>query len=61
MAIDALKLSHQEILFAAFTGWDVGGAAWFGYPMFWVNRLNFPAVGDSGLLNANHRRWCIDQ
>jgi 2-haloacid dehalogenase len=26
----------------AFAGWDAAGAKWFGYPTFWVNRLNLP-------------------
>jgi 2-haloacid dehalogenase len=43
MAIDAFQLRREEILFAAFAGWDVAGAKWFGYPTFWVNRLNLPA------------------
>jgi 2-haloacid dehalogenase len=43
MAIDAFKLQREEILFAAFAGWDAAGAKWFGYPTFWVNRLNLPA------------------
>jgi 2-haloacid dehalogenase len=42
MAIDAFKLSRAEILFAAFGGWDAAGAKNFGYPTFWVNRLNLP-------------------
>jgi 2-haloacid dehalogenase len=42
MAIDALKLKREDILFAAFAGWDAAGAKWFGYPTFWVNRLNLP-------------------
>jgi 2-haloacid dehalogenase len=43
MAIEAFKLKREEILFAAFAGWDAAGAKWFGYPTFWVNRLNAPA------------------
>ena len=43
MAIDALKLRREEILFAAFAGWDASGAKAFGYPTFWVNRMNLPA------------------
>lgn len=39
---DALNLSKEEIVFAAFAGWDAAGAKWFGYPTFWLNRLNFP-------------------
>jgi 2-haloacid dehalogenase len=42
MAIDAFRLKREEILFAAFAGWDAAGAKWFGYPTFWVNRLNLP-------------------
>ncbi len=42
MAIDAFKLKREEIIFAAFAGWDAAGAKWFGYPTFWVNRLNLP-------------------
>ena len=42
MAVDALKLQREEIVFAAFAGWDVAGAKWFGYPTFWVNRPNAP-------------------
>ncbi len=38
-----LKLSREEIAFAAFGGWDAAGARWFGYPSFWVNRLGVPA------------------
>jgi 2-haloacid dehalogenase len=40
MAIDAFRLQRAEILFVAFAGWDAAGAKWFGYPAFWVNRLN---------------------
>jgi 2-haloacid dehalogenase len=39
LGIDAFKLAPQEILFAAFAGWDAAGAKLFGYPTFWVNRL----------------------
>ena len=42
MGIDAFKLKREEIAFAAFAGWDVAGAKWFGYPTFWVNRMNLP-------------------
>jgi len=42
MGLDAFKLGKEEIAFAAFAGWDAAGAKWFGYPTFWVNRLNVP-------------------
>jgi 2-haloacid dehalogenase len=43
MGIDAFKLAKEEIVFAAFAGWDVAGAKWFGYPTFWVNRARAEA------------------
>jgi 2-haloacid dehalogenase len=42
MGVDAFKLRKEEIAFAAFAGWDAAGAKWFGYPTFWINRLNTP-------------------
>ena len=42
MGVDALNLKRDEILFAAFADWDAAGAKAFGYPTFWVNRLNAP-------------------
>jgi 2-haloacid dehalogenase len=42
MGVETLKLKRDEILFVAFAGWDVAGAKWFGYPTYWVNRLNAP-------------------
>lgn len=38
MGVDAFKLRRDEVVFAAFAGWDVAGAKAFGYPTFWVNR-----------------------
>ena len=43
MGVDAFRLAREEILFAAFGGWDAAGAKGFGYPTFWVNRLGLPA------------------
>jgi hypothetical protein len=40
--VDAFSLKREKILFAAFAGWDAAGAKSFGYPTFWVNRLNMP-------------------
>jgi 2-haloacid dehalogenase len=43
MGVDVLGLKPDQILFAAFAGWDAAGAKSFGYPTFWVNRQNQPA------------------
>jgi 2-haloacid dehalogenase len=42
MGIDRLKLRKDDILFAAFGGWDAYGAKTFGYPTYWVNRFDQP-------------------
>ena len=42
LGMECLHLAKQEILFAAFGGWDAAGAKAFGYPTIWVNRLNQP-------------------
>jgi len=36
-------IEREAILFAPFAGWDAAGARWFGYPTFWVNRLDLPS------------------
>ncbi|MGZ4866905.1 MAG: haloacid dehalogenase type II [Candidatus Angelobacter sp.] len=43
LGIESLGLQGNQILFAAFAGWDAAGARLFGYPTFWVNRLKAPA------------------
>jgi len=55
MAVDAMKLKRDEILFAAFAGWDAAGAKWFGYRTFWVNRLGLPEEELDGAADATGR------
>ena len=43
LGMDRLHLEKQEIVFAAFGGWDAAGAKSFGYPTVWVNRFDQPA------------------
>lgn len=43
MATTSFGLQKEEIVFAAFGGWDAAGAKWFGYPTFWVNRAHIAA------------------
>jgi len=40
--MEQLHLPKEDILFAAFGGWDAAGAKAFGDPTFWVNRFNQP-------------------
>lgn len=43
LGVDRLALPKEQILFVAFGAWDAAGAKWFGYPTYWVNRLQQPA------------------
>jgi len=42
LGLDTLRLPRDQIVFAAFAGWDAAGAKRFGYPTFWVNRMQAP-------------------
>ncbi len=39
---DRFGVAAKDMLFVSSNGWDVCGAAWFGYQTFWVNRPNAP-------------------
>ena len=40
---ERLRLEKDDIVFAAFGGWDAYGAKSFGYATYWVNRFHLPA------------------
>jgi len=42
IACDGLKLEPGEILFLSANGWDIAGAASFGFETVWVNRTDAP-------------------
>ena len=42
LGMERLGLNKDEIVFAAFGGWDAYGAKRFGYTTCWVNRFNLP-------------------
>ena len=42
LATSALDVAAEDCLFVSSNGWDICGAAWFGYPTFWVNRSAAP-------------------
>jgi 2-haloacid dehalogenase len=42
LGMEHLKLKKEEIIFAAFGGWDAYGAKSFGYATYWVNRFHLP-------------------
>jgi 2-haloacid dehalogenase len=42
LGAERFGLAREEIVFAAFGGWDAAGAKWFGYRTFWMNRFQQP-------------------
>ncbi len=42
LGMKSLHLEKDEILFAAFGGWDAFGAKSFGYTTIWMNRFDLP-------------------
>lgn len=42
LGLERLGFKKEEIVFAAFGGWDAYGAKSFGYPTYWVNRFGLP-------------------
>lgn len=42
LGVQRLGLQKEEVVFAAFGGWDAYGAKRFGYPTYWVNRFGLP-------------------
>jgi 2-haloacid dehalogenase len=54
MGLNAFHLDKHEIAFVAFGGWDAAGAKAFGYPTYWVNRLDLPAEQLGEFADATH-------
>ncbi len=53
LAVDRLGVPASAILFHSSNGWDVAGAACFGFRVAWINRGNVPAdvlPGDAELV-----------
>jgi 2-haloacid dehalogenase len=42
LAVDSFAVPKERIAFVAHAGWDAVGAAWFGFPTFWINRTATP-------------------
>ena len=38
LGVDSVRLPRDRILFIPSAGWDLAGARWFGYPVWWLNR-----------------------
>jgi len=43
LGVDAFDVPAEYLLFVSSNGWDVCGAAWFGFTTFWINRRGEPA------------------
>jgi 2-haloacid dehalogenase len=57
-----LNRKKEEIVFAAFGGWDAYGAKSYGYTTYWVNRFNLPAeeLGVKADATSNNIKGLVD-
>jgi 2-haloacid dehalogenase len=62
LGIKKLNLKKEEIVFAAFGGWDAYGAKSYGYTTYWVNRFNLPAeeLGVKADATSNNIQGLLD-
>jgi 2-haloacid dehalogenase len=62
LGIERLQLKKEEIVFAAFGGWDAYGAKTFGYTTYWVNRFNLPVeeLGIEADKTSNNMNGLLD-
>jgi 2-haloacid dehalogenase len=42
LLLQAFPVKKEEILFVSSNAWDALAAKWYGFDVFWVNRLNHP-------------------
>jgi 2-haloacid dehalogenase len=42
LLLKAFSVKKEDILFVSSNAWDALGAKWFGFDVFWVNRLGHP-------------------
>jgi 2-haloacid dehalogenase len=45
LAVDTFGVAANDIGFVSSNGWDIAGAAHFGFTTFWINRTNQPVEG----------------
>lgn len=62
LGMERLGLKKDEIVFAAFGGWDAYGAKSFGYPTYWVNRFSLPVekLGVQADASSNGLQGLVD-
>ncbi|MEQ1543623.1 haloacid dehalogenase type II [Methyloglobulus sp.] len=62
LGLQHLGLKKEDVVFAAFGGWDAYGAKSFGYPTYWVNRFNLPTekLGIQADGTANNFQGLVD-
>ena len=42
LLLKAFPVKKEEVLFVSSNAWDALAAKWFGFDVFWVNRLGHP-------------------
>ena len=54
LGLEAFQMRKSQIAFVPFGGWDAAGAKTFGYPTYWVNRLDVPEEELGVKADASH-------
>lgn len=59
LLLKAFPVKKEEILFVSSNAWDALAAKWYGFDVFWVNRLNHPfeEIGEK----PNYQGNCLTQ
>ena len=42
LLLNAFPVQKEEVLFVSSNAWDALAAKWYGFDVFWVNRLGHP-------------------
>lgn len=62
LLLDAFPVRKEEILFVSSNAWDALAAKWYGFDVFWVNRLGHPfeEIGEKPNYEGNSLSQVLD-
>jgi len=62
LLLDAFPVKKEEILFVSSNAWDALAAKWYGFDVFWVNRLGHPfeEIGEKPNYEGNSLSQVLD-
>jgi 2-haloacid dehalogenase len=62
LLLKAFPVKKNEVLFVSSNAWDALAAKWYGYDVFWVNRLGHPfeEIGEQPNYEGNSLSKVLD-